>query len=143
MSPSHAFKSQNELRKHVKEEIAELQETLGYIEPCHGSKGKIRELHDDEDVTEKFMLHKRKSDVLLWLYGKAVSEVGDTAQLRKQLRVDNPAPSSKHEAIAKTMHFEKLSERHLCVVKAWVTSPRALYYNYIHRMVTMVMHPVM
>ena len=40
----------------------------------------MRELHD-EDVTEMYMLHTRKSDVLLWLYGnpEGVSEVVDTA----------------------------------------------------------------
>lgn len=66
-------------------EIPELQGILGYIEPGHGSKGKMRELHDDEHVTEMYMLHKRKSDVLLWLYGntEGVSEVCDTAQSRK------------------------------------------------------------
>ena len=74
----------NELRKHVKEEIAELQGTLGYVEPGHGLNSKMRELYDD-DVAEMYVLYKRKLDVLLWLHGNTedASEVGDTTKSRK------------------------------------------------------------
>ena len=47
---AHHFDTLNDLRKCVKTQLGQLQGTLGYIEPGHGSKGKMRELHDDEDV---------------------------------------------------------------------------------------------
>ena len=52
----------------------------------------MRELHDDEDVAEMYVLHKRRSDVLLWLYGNVESspEVNDATLSRKRPRVDNP-----------------------------------------------------
>ena len=112
--------SLSELRKYVKEEVSEFQGILGYVEPGHGSKGKMRELHDDEDVTEMYVLHKRRSDVLLWLYGNVESspEVNDATPSRKRPRVDNPTPTtSKRESLAKTINaveaiVEELREKH-------------------------------
>lgn len=63
------FDTLSDLWRYVKEKLGKLQGTLGFLEPGHGAKGKMRELHDDEDVAEMYILHKRKSDVLLWLYG--------------------------------------------------------------------------
>ena len=48
----------NDLRKYIKKQIGQLQGTLGYIEPGHGAKGKIRYLHDDEDVSWKCPIQK-------------------------------------------------------------------------------------
>ena len=116
------FDTLSDLRRYVKEKIGQLQGTLGYVEPGHGAKGKMRELHDDEDVAEMYVLHKRKSDVLLWLYGSVdieeSSDRDDTTLPRKCPRTDTPLPTStKRDSIAKTLStvediVVKLKERH-------------------------------
>ena len=116
---SDRFDTLSDLRRYVKEKLGQLQGTLGYIEPGHGAKGKMRELHDDEDVAEMYVLYKRKSDVLLWLYGSVDVEESDDATLtRKRPRTDMPLPTStKRDSIAKTLSTVediviKLKERH-------------------------------
>ena len=52
--------------------IDQLWGTLAYIEPGHGSKWEMRELHDNEDVAEMYVIYKRKTEVLLWLYGSDI-----------------------------------------------------------------------
>ena len=49
---------------------------IGYIEPGHGQKGKLRTLCTDDDLSEMYVLHKRKREVLLWCYG----DVGEPSQ---------------------------------------------------------------
>ena len=55
LSSSNQIGSLSHFRICVKTEVPELQGNLGYIEPGHGAKGKLRELHDDQDVTEMYM----------------------------------------------------------------------------------------
>ena len=68
----------------------------------------MRELKANEDLSEMYILHKRKRDILLWCY----SDVGDqsgtftcsTNLQRKRCTVsDTPPPSSKRQAIAKNI----------------------------------------
>ena len=119
LSSSNQFGSLSDLRIYVKIEVPELQGTLGYIESGHGAKGKLRELHDDQDVTEMYMLHKRKADVLLWLYGSVEGETpaDEVIQSRKRPRTEKSATTSKRESIAKTINtveaiVTKLKEKH-------------------------------
>ena len=80
----------------------------------------MRELHDDEDMAEMYVLYKRKSNVLLWLYGSVnieeSSDRDDTTLPRKRARTDSPLPTSMiRDSIAKTLSTVedvKLKERH-------------------------------
>lgn len=99
------FDSLNNLRRCVKEEAGLFKGALGYIEPGHGVKGKTRELNDDEDLVEMYVLHKRKRDVLLWCYGEVTSEGSSssaTNESHKRPATGTPPPS-KRECIAKTI----------------------------------------
>ena len=68
-SPRGGFTSLDELREFIgcnlPSDIAELE--LGYIEPGHGSKGKIW-VCSDMDLKEMYQLHKGKQQVNLWCY---------------------------------------------------------------------------
>ena len=108
-----------DLRKCVKEEVGLFKGALGYIEPGHGAKGKTRQLNDDEDLAEMYVLHKQKRDVLLWCYGD-VDEAGPGSSASTESRkrsIEPPTPTSKRECIAKTISnvetiIEKLKEKH-------------------------------
>ena len=112
------FATLSDLRKCVKEAVGEIQGTIGYIEPGHGAKGKMRQLNDDEDLSEMFVLHRRRHDVLLWIYDDTEGSSSDElSQPCKRPRTDPPAPTSKRESIAKTISnvetiIRKLKEKH-------------------------------
>lgn len=116
----HRFSTLNELKRCVQQEIEKVKDDLvGYIEPGHGQKGKMRELKT-EDLSEMYILHKRKRDILLWCYSNVGDQSGTcSANLqRKRCTVsDNPPPSSKRQAIAKNISeveeiIKKLQEKH-------------------------------
>ena len=60
----------------------------------------MRELHDDEDVAEMYLIHKRKTDVLLWLY---IITIDDNAldPPRKRAHTDDPLPTSTKRQLLK------------------------------------------
>ena len=80
----------------------------------------MRELHDDDDLYEMYVLHKRKPDVLLWVYGDVDIEQSNEDQdvmaiPRKRQRTDTT--STKRESIAKTLStveeiVQKLKDKH-------------------------------
>lgn len=39
---------------------------VGYIKPGHGLKGKLITLSDDEDLSDMYVVHRRKSEIVLW-----------------------------------------------------------------------------
>ena len=39
-------------------------DVIGYIEPGHGQKGKLRELSTDDDLKEMYVLYKRIQEIL-------------------------------------------------------------------------------
>ena len=106
----------SDLKTCVRDEIGEMKDDLvGYIEPGHGQKGKMRELSTDEDLSEMYILHKCKRDVLLWCYGD-VDEQSTASRKRTQAAGDS-ASSSKRQAIAKSISeveeiIKKLKEKH-------------------------------
>ena len=110
------FTTLSDLRDSVKEEIGKLRGALGYIEPGHGSKGKVKQLYGDEDLADMYTLHKR-GDILLWCYDCTCE--GSSPESRKR-PADTPAAattSSKRECIATTINnvetiVAKLKEKH-------------------------------
>ena len=94
-------------------EIGEIKDDLvGYI---HGQKGKMRELSTDEDLSETYILHKRKREVLLWCYGGVGEQ--SSAPCKRTQGAGDYASSSKRQAIAKSIGevediIKKLKERH-------------------------------
>lgn len=114
------FSTLNELKKCIQEEIGPIEDdTMGYIEPGHGQRGKIRDLCDDDDLSEMYALFKRQhSNVLLWCYNGNIGEPS-TVQTRKRTvqTTSDLAPSSKLQAIAKSISeveyiIKKLKEKH-------------------------------
>ena len=102
--------------RNLKEEIGKLRGALGYFEPGHGSKGKLRQLYGDEDLADMYTLHKW-GDILLWCYDCTCE--GSSPESRKR-PADTPAAattSSKRECIATTINnvetiVAKLKEKH-------------------------------
>lgn len=95
-------------------------DVLGYIEPGHGQKGKLRELTTDDDLKEMYVLYKRKQEILLWCYGDVGEQTGFNPPQRKRKQASNtaaPPPSGKRQAIAKSINevediIKKLKEKH-------------------------------
>ena len=122
LPPNYQFHALNDFRKYVKEDIGHLQGPLGYVEPGHGAKGKLRELHDDEDLYEMYVLHKRKPDMLQWVYGDVDEQPAQDQDVmtipRKRQRTD--ITSTKRESKntnTKTLStvediVQKLKDRH-------------------------------
>ena len=111
------FSTLTDLRECVKEEAGQFRGALGYVEPGHGTKGKLRQLNDDEDLAEMYVVHNRKRDVLLWCYGDVGEGSSASSESRKRPPTDTPTPASKQECIAKTISnvetiIEKLKEKH-------------------------------
>ena len=124
LTTHHRFSTLTELKRCVQQEIEKTKDDLlGYIEPGHGQKGKMRELKAEEDLSEMYILHKRKRDILLWCYGDISDQSGtcstsSTNVQRKRSTVsDIPPPSSKRQAIAKNISeveeiIKTLREKH-------------------------------
>jgi hypothetical protein len=57
----------SDLVRCVKEGIGGMKDdVIGYIEPGHGQKGKLRELTTDDDLQEMYILYKRKLEY--WIH---------------------------------------------------------------------------
>lgn len=112
------FSTLNELRTCVKDEIGPIKgSVLGYIEPGHGLKGKMRELCKDDDLSEMYVLCNRKREVLLWCY--VDTGVGEQSTVPTRKRPAQPAAptSTKRVAIAQSISevediIKKLKEKH-------------------------------
>ena len=98
---------------------------MGYIEPGHGAKGKMRQLNDDDALKEMYVLHKRIRDILLWMHGDTegtstdpeLSTNTDGAPLCKCSHTDTSTSATKRDSIATTISqveaiIEKLKETH-------------------------------
>ena len=49
-------------------------EQLGYIEPGHGSKGKLRWLLNDQDIEDMYKIYLQKREILLWCSARKENE---------------------------------------------------------------------
>lgn len=95
------FVSLADLKSSIVEEIGPLEMgVIGYIKPGHGSKGKLQELDDDNDLMEMYTLHRRKREILLWCY-KNVSK--QTSRKRSSSSEDSGGPPKKKDFIAKSI----------------------------------------
>ena len=51
------FSTLNELKKCIVEEIGPIEDDdVGYIEPSHGQRGKIRDLSNEDDLSEMYRI---------------------------------------------------------------------------------------
>ena len=114
------FSTLNELKKCIVEEIGPIEDdVVGYIEPGHGQRGKIRDFSNEDDLSEMYVLFKRQNNnVLLWCYDGNVGEPSNV-QTRKRTAqtTSDSAPSSKRQAIAKSISevediIKKLKAKH-------------------------------
>ena len=124
LKAENKFYTIDDLRKCIKEEIEQFADTVGYVEPGHGIKGKMMCLGDDEDLSEMYVVHKRKSEVLLWCYGDlgegSMSSTGveQSDSTWKRPHSETSAPASKRSAsIADTINaveaiIVKLRKKH-------------------------------
>ena len=91
------------LKSNIVEEIGPLEmDVVGYMKPGHGSKGKLQELDDDNDLKEMYMLHKRKREILLWCY-KLKMNPNRLAVNRSSSNEGSGGPPTKKDAIAKSI----------------------------------------
>ncbi len=94
-------------------------EQLGYIEPGHGSKGKLRWLLNDQDIEDMYKVYLRKREILLWCSAREENE-------RAKKRTHSPVSTSKSNKQPRTTKYgeyrdkmtevesieEKLCEKH-------------------------------
>ena len=88
------------------EEIGPIEDdVVGYIEPGHGQRGKIRDLSDEDNLSEMYVLFKRQNNnVLLWCYDGNVGEPSNVQTCKRTAQTtSDSAPSSKRQAIAKNI----------------------------------------
>lgn len=108
---STIFNSVDEVKKAIKEtceSIVSLSlESVGYVEPGHGPRGKQRWLISDADVAEMYELHCGKKEILLWCYNKSPSHGHARKRACSPTSDDStkPAKSSRY-----TTHLEKMTE---------------------------------
>ena len=90
----------DDLKVYVNEAVENFDGAIGYIEPGHGTKGKMVYLSDDEDLYEMYVVHKRKPDVLLWCYGSvkessALTDGEVVSRKRSANQTESECPTSK------------------------------------------------
>jgi hypothetical protein len=83
-------------------------QTIGYIEPGHGLRGKQRWLYTDDDLSTMYQLHKKK-EIILWCFGECrgggVPRVGIKRPLPDIGEKNAPRKSTKY-----TDHVDRISE---------------------------------
>lgn len=104
------FVSVEELKTAIGEGCESAQvNTIGYVEPGHGAKGKQRWLISDADVAEMYKIYQNKKEILLWCYKKGPCGKGQK-RARSPTNDDathtgNPSKSSRY-----SNHLEKMTE---------------------------------
>ena len=119
------FYTIDDLKLYVTGVVENFDGTLGYIEPGHGTKGKMVFLSDDDDLYEMYVVHKRKPEVLLWCYGDVDKDStaladGEVSVTRKRCgdQSERECPASKRtQSISNTLSavesiITKLREKH-------------------------------
>ena len=105
------FKTVDEIKEAIEEccesNVSLPIDSLGYVEPGHGAKGKQRWLITDADVTDMYKAHQGKKEILLWCYSKGSSHGGAQKRPLSPNSDDNSRPpkSSRY-----TNHLEKMTE---------------------------------
>ena len=62
------FKKYDELKSSLEKEFSIQIETIGFIIPGHGWKGKQQLLETDADISEMYVLYKKRQEILLWCH---------------------------------------------------------------------------
>ena len=105
-SISGKFESVDDLKTKLNDCLEFPVEEVGYIVPGHGSKGRMQELMDSNDLIELYNILGKRKDILLWCYKPILGP-------RKRVGVPDdqqPGPSKRAKNIA-----EKISEVELIV----------------------------
>ena len=59
-----------QLLKEFRDKVSDPVQSIGYIEPGHGLRGKQRWLYSESDLTTMYDIHNRK-EIILWCFGKS------------------------------------------------------------------------
>ena len=110
--------SLTDFRKRVEDEIGTIEGMIGYVEPSHGQKGKQRELSNDEDLMEMYIIHRSKRDILLWSCGDVEGQ--DLSSVRKSRKRPHSnefehvsTPPNKRDSIAKNLSEVEIAIKEL------------------------------
>lgn len=110
--------SLSDFRKRVEDEIGTIEGMIGYVEPGHGQKGKQREISDDEDLMEMYIIHRSKHDILWWSCGDVEGQ--DLSSVRKSRKRPHSnefkhvsAPPNKRDSIAKILSEVEIAIKEL------------------------------
>lgn len=68
LSDTHRFKSVDELKHSLMDHLKFQVDTLGYIEPGHGLRGKQQWLNRESDLDDMYECTKHRKEVTLWWY---------------------------------------------------------------------------
>lgn len=104
-----SFKKLDELKGTIEEycedNVSVPIDSLGYVEPGHGAKGKQRWLITDADVADMYKAHQGKKEILLWCYSR-----GQGGAKKRPLSPDSEESSKPLKSSRYTNHVEKMTE---------------------------------
>lgn len=120
LSAKTPFDTLDSVKTALKQVYERVGDSIGYIEPGHGLKGKQKWLLDDDDVSEMYAVHKNKREVMLYAFvdspdqGDSDGTEGPSQKRPKQSEV---ATTSRKDVYTKTITqvetiMAKLKEKH-------------------------------
>jgi len=114
------FMSVDDLKSRVleafKDKLPTKLETLGYIEPGHGLRGKQRWLIKDDDLEEMYKLCTGKSEIILWTLCRRTTDSGASSGQVPENHAQSfgNKTSGGHKKTTKyETHVEQMSETNL------------------------------
>ena len=104
-----SFKKVDEIKgiieEHCDDNVSVPIDSLGYVEPGHGAKGKQRWLITDADIADMYKAHQGKKEILLWCYSRSQG-----GAKKRPLSPDSEGSSKPPKLSRYTNHVEKMTE---------------------------------
>ena len=118
LSAKTPFDSLNSMKTALKQVDDHVGDSIGYIEPGHGLKGKQKWLLDDDDVSEMYAIHKNKREVMLYAFvDSQVQDDSDGTVQSQRPKQSEAASTTRKDVYTKTITqvetiMSKLKEKH-------------------------------
>lgn len=107
LSDTHRFKSMDELRHSLMDHLKFQVETLGYIEPGHGLRGKQQWLNRESDLDDMYECTKQRKEVTLWCY-RPNENLKPSRKRACSERTDPPAKAKRETCARRTDEVEDI-----------------------------------
>ena len=108
------FSSLNGLKQELQQLHPQVKDSLGYITPGQGLKGKMNSITTEQDLVEMYSVYKNKRNVLLWCY---VGGEDSMQRKRPATSTSKQTSATKRTACESTINavqqlVEELKEKH-------------------------------